>query len=183
MKLKAGAACVVAAALAVTACVLACATTPLRAPVADVAALPSSRALAGVDWRAAGDEAFADLRSYLMADTTNPPGNERRGAEVLAALLANDGIEASVQPLHDAPERANLIARLPASAPSGQGALCLVSHLDVVSAEPTRWPAGRGPFDGAVSTDDASGEQLLWGRGALDMMVLGRLEVATVRWL
>ncbi|MBI1944799.1 MAG: M20/M25/M40 family metallo-hydrolase [Deltaproteobacteria bacterium] len=183
MKLRAGAACVVAAALAVTAGVLACATTPLRAPVADVAALPSSHALASVDWRAAGDEAFADLRSYLMADTTNPPGNERRGAEVLAALLAGDGIEAAVLPLHDAPERANLIARLPASAPSGQGALCLISHLDVVSAEPSRWPAGRGPFDGAVSTDDASGEQLVWGRGALDMKVLGLLEVATLRWL
>ncbi|OGQ26198.1 MAG: hypothetical protein A2138_17865, partial [Deltaproteobacteria bacterium RBG_16_71_12] len=155
----------------------------LRPPVADAALLPSTSALAGMDWRAAGAEAFADLRAYLMTDTTNPPGNERRGAELLAALLAKDGIEASVLELPNAPERANLIARLPATTPSGQGALCLVSHLDVVTAEPSRWPPGRGPFDGAVTIDEATGDQLVWGRGALDMKVLGLLETETLRWL
>lgn len=183
MSARATAAVALAAAIAIAGGVLACATTPLRPPVADVAALPSTRALAAMDWRAAGDEAFADLRGYLMVDTTNPPGNERRGADALAALLAKDGIEAAVLELPDAPERANLIARLPATAPSGQGALCLVSHIDVATAEPSRWPAGQGPFDGAVTVDQVTGDQIAWGRGALDMKVLGLLETEVLRWL
>lgn len=161
---------------------LACATLPTR-PALDTRALPSATALAPMDWRAAGDEAFADLRDYLRVPTINPPGQERAGAELLAALLAKDGIEAQVLELPEAPDRANLIARLPATAPDGSGALCLVSHIDVVTAEPERWPAGRGPFEGAVTRDDGSGDEVLWGRGALDMKSLGLLEVEVLRWL
>lgn len=161
---------------------IACATLPPRAPV-DPRTLPSTSHLASMDWGAAGREAFDDLRGYLQVPTVNPPGDEKLGAEHLAALLAKDGIESMVLELPEAPARANLIARLPASAPSGQGALCLVSHLDVVTAEPLRWPAGRGPFEGAVSRDDVSGDEVLWGRGALDMKSLGLLEVETLRWL
>lgn len=161
----------------------ACATTPLRPRVVDEAALPSARLLAPMAWPTAADEAFVDLRSYLMSDTINPPGNERRGAELLAALLAKDGIDAAVLELPDDPTRANLIARLPATQPSGEGALCLVSHIDVVTAEAARWPPGRGPLEGAVTTDERSGDQLVWGRGALDMKVLGLLETEVLRWL
>lgn len=171
-----------ASTLCACALALSCATTPLRPRVADVAALPSSRVLASMAWPAASDEAFADLRTYLRTDTVNPPGNERRGAEVLAALLAHDGIEAQLLELPDDPTRANLIARLPAAHPSGEGALCLVSHIDVVTAEPARWPAGRGPLDGAV-TDEGTANAVLWGRGALDMKVLGLLEIEVLRWL
>ncbi len=171
------------AALAAGALALSCATTPLRPRVADAAALPSTRALAAVPWPIAADEAFDDLRAYLRTDTVNPPGNERRGAEVLAALLAKDGIDAAILELPDDPTRANLIARLPATVQSGEGALCLVSHIDVVTAEPARWPPGRGPLEGAVTTDDATGDAVLWGRGALDMKVLGLLETEVLRWL
>src|SRR5690606_17230264 len=95
----------------------ACATVPQRPPVADPAALPSARRLAAMDWATAGDEAFADLRGYLMVPTINPPGNERIGAEHLAALLAQDGIESEVLPLEGAPDRASLVARLPGRDP------------------------------------------------------------------
>lgn len=175
----------VSAALVAGAGVLACATLPMRTPIADAGALPSNQLLATMDWRKAGEEAFADLRGYLMVPTVNPPGDERLGAEHLAALLEADGIEAAVLELPDAPARANLIARLPASTQRTQGALgalCLVSHIDVVTAEAARWPAGRGPFDGAV-TIAPDGDAVLWGRGALDMKVLGLLEVETLRWL
>ena len=161
---------------------LACATLPAR-PTLDAAALPSAHHLTGMDWRAAGDEAFTDLQGYLRVPTVNPPGDEQLGAEHLAALLAKDGIEAEVLPLPDAPGRANLIARLPAAAPTSAGALCLVSHLDVVTAEPERWPAGRGPFEGTITRDEISGDEVLWGRGALDMKSLGLLEVEVLRWL
>lgn len=119
----------VSATLAAGAGVLACATLSMRTPVADAGALPSSKLLATMDWRHAGEEAFADLRGYLMVPTVNPPGDEKLGAEHLAALLEEDGIEAAVLELPDAPARANLIARLPASTPSALGALCRTGRV------------------------------------------------------
>jgi len=48
------------------------------------------------DWGALGRESAALLSAYLATDTTNPPGNERRGADLLAAYLAADGITADL---------------------------------------------------------------------------------------
>ena len=46
----------------------------------------------------------------IRADTTNPPGNETRGAEVLDAYLRRNGVEAEL--VARDPARANLIARV-----------------------------------------------------------------------
>jgi len=152
-----------------------CATTPRVEPV-DAATLPSSAVRAGTDWRAVGDAAFADLAAYLRVDTVNPPGNEKRGADFLAGLLSAHGI-ASEQIDHG-DNRASLIARLPrtvdAAAP-GQGPICLVSHIDVVTSEEARWPEGRGPLSGAVVDED--GDRVVYGRGALDMKGMGIMEL------
>jgi acetylornithine deacetylase/succinyl-diaminopimelate desuccinylase-like protein len=57
------------------------------------------------------------------------------------------------------PERANLVARLPGS---GEGpALALLSHTDVVPADPREWQVD--PFAGELR------DGFVWGRGALDM--------------
>ena len=55
-------------------------------------------------------EAAGWLRGYVQIDTTNPPGNERRAAEYLAAILARQGIPSRlwVSPTG----RVNLSARL-----------------------------------------------------------------------
>jgi acetylornithine deacetylase/succinyl-diaminopimelate desuccinylase-like protein len=127
---------------------------------ADPAAEPAADPLAAVDWPAAQAEARGLLVDLLRLDTTNPPGAEAAAAEYLALRLEAEGVAAE---LHDLGEgRANLIARLPATAPSGEGPLCLVSHLDVASAEAERW--SQPPFAGLT---DAEGT--IWGRGALDM--------------
>ncbi|MBK7760155.1 MAG: M20/M25/M40 family metallo-hydrolase [Deltaproteobacteria bacterium] len=116
--------------------------------------------LAAVDWPAARAEATGLLVDLLRIDTTNPPGAESAAAEYLDLRLEAEGIPTE---LHDLGEgRANVIARLPATAPSGEGPLCLVSHLDVASAEAERW--SQPPFAGFI---DAEGT--IWGRGALDM--------------
>lgn len=121
-----------------------------------------------LDWAAAGDETARLLADYLRVDTLNPPGNEERGADFLADLLAREGIP-SEKVVH-APGRASLIARLEGS--GAEPPLCLMHHIDVASAEPSRWPADRGPLSGALDADG-----YLWGRGALDTKGLGAVEV------
>ncbi len=146
----------------------ACTVTPAR----DLGPLqPQTPArLAAVDWAAAGDEAVAWLSAYLQVDTTNPPGNETRGAEFLKAILAKEGIDGEI--LEFAPGRGSLVARL-----AGSGAekpLCLMSHIDVVTAESANWAPGRGPLSGAIA------DGYVWGRGALDMKGQGILELAAM---
>ena len=129
-----------------------------------------------IDWRSAGDEAVAALSRYLQIDTTNPPGNETRGARWLAAVLAREGIESRI--VEFAAGRGSLIARLRGRGGAREPPLCLLSHIDVVPAKASEWPAGRGPLSGAI--DDAG---MLWGRGALDMKGMGVLELMTMLWL
>ena len=109
-----------------------------------------------IDWNAAGAEAVSRLQQMLRFDTTNPPGNELPLAQHLASQLAQEGLEAQI--LQSAPERANLVVRLRGD--GSQRPLMLISHLDVVPAEPARWT--HPPFAGEVA------EGLVWGRGAVD---------------
>jgi acetylornithine deacetylase/succinyl-diaminopimelate desuccinylase-like protein len=90
---------------------------------------------ADIDWSKAQTEAVKLLQELIRFDTTNPPGNERVVALHLQKLLEADGIETRV--LEFAPGRANLYARI-----RGDGSLrplILLSHTDVVMAEPQRW--------------------------------------------
>jgi acetylornithine deacetylase/succinyl-diaminopimelate desuccinylase-like protein len=97
------------------------------------------------------------LQELIRLDTTNPPGNETLAADVLRAYLEPAGIECELYARE--PGRANLIARLRGT---GDGpSLALLSHTDVVLADPSEWQ--HGPFSG----DLVDGE--VWGRGALDM--------------
>ncbi len=129
----------------------------------------------GIDWSQAGDETVEVLTRYLRVDTTNPPGNETAGAEFLKAELAKDGLDAVIYEFE--PGRGSLIAKLPATQPSGEKPLCLLSHLDVVPAEADAWPADAQPLSGAVK------DGFVWGRGALDMKGMGALELQTFRLL
>ena len=100
------------------------------------------------------EEAFV---AYLRIDTTNPPGNETSGATYLRDLLIKDGIDAKL--VGDDPKRQAVYARLRADAPN-EKALLLLSHIDVVPADPTLWrnPPFSGKREGGY----------IWGRGALD---------------
>lgn len=154
--------------LAIALFAAACGAPPPRPPEAPAAAVARYDA---VDWARAGDETVDVLRRYLRVDTTNPPGNELRGARFMADVLAKEGIEHRV--IEYAPGRGNLIAKLPGS--GKERPLCLVSHIDVVTAEADKWPKDKGPLSGAL---DDKGD--IWGRGALDMKGLGALELMTM---
>jgi acetylornithine deacetylase/succinyl-diaminopimelate desuccinylase-like protein len=97
------------------------------------------------------------LQRLIQVDTVNPPGNETAAAELLREYLEDSGVRCELYA--KAPERANLVARIP-----GRGSgprLMLLSHTDTVLADPDEW-----------SVDPWSGELRdghVWGRGALDM--------------
>ncbi len=97
------------------------------------------------------------LQRLIRVDTTNPPGNETAAAELLRDYLEAAGVECELYA--KVTERANLVARIPGR--GGGPSLALLSHTDVVLADPREWR--REPF-GAELVD---GE--VWGRGALDM--------------
>lgn len=116
--------------------------------------------------RELGEHAVRLCQQLIRIDTTNPPGDERRAADLLAGELAAAGLEPVV--LESAPGRANLVARL-----RGTGAkppLLLAAHLDVVEADPATWR--HPPFSGELA------DGCLWGRGALDMKHMAAMSVA-----
>ncbi|MEM9290204.1 MAG: M20/M25/M40 family metallo-hydrolase [Acidobacteriota bacterium] len=128
-------------------------------------------------------EAASWLRDYLRTDTTNPPGNEHRGAALLARILRDEGINYR---LLVTPEgRTSLYARLPAtvetqeqggasedaSGDASGDALVLMHHIDVVPASDD-WD--HEPFSGDVV------DGYLWGRGAIDVKSLGIAQLAAM---
>ena len=103
------------------------------------------------------DEVTRLLQELIRLDTVNPPGNETRAAELLRDYLAENGVESELYA--KAPERANLVARIPGR---GDGpSLLLLSHTDTVVADRSEWQVD--PW----SAELRDGE--IWGRGALDM--------------
>lgn len=121
-----------------------------------------------IDWKSVTDEAIEYLVEMVKFDTTNPPGNELECAQYLGDLLSKEGIEPLV--LESEPRRGNVIGKL-----KGDGSkkpLLLMSHLDVVHAESSRWEVP--PFSGEIRNGD------LWGRGTLDMKGLSIMHLMSM---
>jgi len=118
------------------------------------------------------EEEATDLLSELIRfDTTNPPGNETAAAKYLTKTLEEEGFACEV--LESSPGRGSVITRI-----KGEGdkpSLLLLSHLDVVAADPKEWSVD--PFSGMVK------EGFVWGRGALDMKSLTAIEVLIMKLL
>ncbi len=127
-----------------------------------------------VNWQEAGAEAAKALSGYLQVDTYNPPGNETRGARYLGKILEREGIPFEI--IEHTRGRGSLIARLKGS--GAEKPLCLLSHIDVATADASQWPEGKGPLSGTIDEDG-----MIWGRGALDMKGMGVLELMTMVWL
>lgn len=115
------------------------------------------------------DDAKRICQTLLRIDTTNPPGNERACAEVIAKELSEVGYKPEL--LEAQPLRTNLVVRH-----KGTGKLpplLLTAHLDVVEADPTKWR--RPPFSGEEY------EGCLWGRGAIDMKNMAAMCTAIMK--
>src|SRR5829696_1031797 len=121
----------------------------------------------GIDWPRYQDMAVELMQQYLRVNTSNPPGNEIDAARFFKKIFDQHGIENEI--FEYKPGRANIIARL-----KGNGSkrpIILLSHTDVVTAEPTAWEVE--PFSGVIKNGS------IWGRGALDMKGEGLFHLMT----
>lgn len=123
-----------------------------------------------IDWNEITEHATSLLGDYIRINTTNPPGGEEAGAVFLREALRREGIESK---FYDAGQgRVSMSARIPATINRGHKPIVLLSHIDVVPVEPSHWRMD--PFSGAVV------ENVIWGRGALDMKGMGVMELLTL---
>jgi acetylornithine deacetylase/succinyl-diaminopimelate desuccinylase-like protein len=122
-----------------------------------------------IDYDSLTREATTLLQQEVQINTTNPPGDELPVAKLLKEKLLADGIPATVwEPL---PGRGVIIARM-----RGRGhhnrdkrALILLSHMDVVPADPKEWSVP--PFSGEIK------DGAIWGRGSIDDKGPGVIEL------
>jgi acetylornithine deacetylase/succinyl-diaminopimelate desuccinylase-like protein len=97
-------------------------------------------------------------------------GDEKAVAEYIVASLAEVGIASEI--FQSAPNRCNVIARLPGSDTSRPG-LVLHGHIDVVPANAADWSVD--PFAAEIR------DGMIWGRGAVDMKNMDAMILAIVR--
>ncbi len=111
------------------------------------------------------------LSDLIQINTTNPPGNETHAATYIAKYLAKEGFTSEI--IESAPGRGSLITRLKGSGEKPN--LLLLSHLDVVAANPKEWSVP--PFEGKVV------DGYVFGRGAYDMKCMTAIEILVMKLL
>jgi acetylornithine deacetylase/succinyl-diaminopimelate desuccinylase-like protein len=111
------------------------------------------------------------LSGLIRINTTNPPGNETEAAKYVAKILEKDGFKCEL--FESAPGRGSVITRLKGS--GEKPSLLLLSHLDVVAANPKEWSVD--PFSGLVK------DGFVWGRGAIDMKSMTAMEIMVMKLL
>lgn len=97
------------------------------------------------------------LVDIIRVDTSNPPGNEDKLAQLLASKFKPYGFEIDIIPTPQ-PGKSHFIARL-----RGNGSrkpVLIAAHADVVGVEREKWTVD--PFAGVVK------DGAVWGRGAID---------------
>jgi acetylornithine deacetylase/succinyl-diaminopimelate desuccinylase-like protein len=111
------------------------------------------------------------LSELIRINTTNPPGNETNAANFIAEYLAKEGFKSEI--FESGPGRGSLVTRLKGTGEKPN--LLLLSHLDVVAANPAEWSVP--PFEGLVK------DGYVYGRGAYDMKGMTAVEVFTLKLL
>jgi acetylornithine deacetylase/succinyl-diaminopimelate desuccinylase-like protein len=111
------------------------------------------------------------LSDLIRINTTNPPGNETAAANFISQYLAKDGFKSEI--IESTSGRGSLITRVKGSGEKPN--LLLLSHLDVVAANPKEWSVD--PFAGLVK------DGYVYGRGAYDMKGMTAVEVLTLKLL
>jgi len=122
---------------------------------------PQPAAAQAAYWTDVQAEATQLLQQYVRIDTSIPPGDVTKAADLLEGVIEREGIP--VTRYESGPGRSIIVARL-----EGAGSakpIVLLHHMDVVPADPNRWQ--RDPFGGEIADGN------LWGRGAMDMKGIG----------
>jgi acetylornithine deacetylase/succinyl-diaminopimelate desuccinylase-like protein len=109
-----------------------------------------------LDFDTAHKEAMEILSGFIKVDTSNPPGNETKGAQFLKTYLDKAGITSEILELE--PGRGNLVARIKGN--GRKNPLLLMGHLDVVGVEREKWSVE--PFAAVIK------DGFIYGRGAAD---------------
>jgi len=111
------------------------------------------------------------LSELIHINTTNPPGNETVAANFIARYLSKDGFESEI--FESGLGRGSVVTRLKGTGEKPN--LLLLSHLDVVAANPEEWSVD--PFAGTVK------DGYVYGRGAYDMKGMTAVELFTLKLL
>ena len=111
------------------------------------------------------------LVDLIRIDTTNPSGNETKAAKYVAKNLEIEGFKSEI--FESAPGRGSVVTRLKSSGEKPN--LLLLSHLDVVAANPKEWSVP--PFEGVVK------DGYVYGRGAYDMKCMTAIEIMVMKLL
>jgi acetylornithine deacetylase/succinyl-diaminopimelate desuccinylase-like protein len=109
------------------------------------------------DWKAIEAEAIKTLQAYIRINTSVPPGDVTKAADLLQSILEREGIP--VKRFESGTGRSIVLARLKGS--GNAKPIVLLHHMDVVPADKSRWK--RDPFGADIA------EGAIWGRGAIDM--------------
>ncbi len=128
----------------------------------------AAQALSAVDFDKSAGNVRKLTAKLIEQKTTNPPGNEGKAVEALAAPLKKAGISFHVDEF--APGRKSLVARLPASSTAtGLKPLVLLAHLDVVGTDDQDW----------TTTPHKLTEKTgyLYGRGVVDDLSMAAASV------
>jgi acetylornithine deacetylase/succinyl-diaminopimelate desuccinylase-like protein len=111
------------------------------------------------------------LSDLIQLDTTNPPGNETQAATYIAKYLSKEGFKSEI--IESAPGRGSVITRLKGT--GEKPSLLLLSHLDVVAANPNEWTVP--PFEGKIK------DGYVYGRGTMDMKSMTAIEILIMELL
>ena len=136
-----------------------------------------SDAIPSHDWDRVHAEVVESLRDLIRIPSVNPPDpalpdGETRAARYIADRLAAVGLRPEVvEPIAG---RGSVHVRLRGEG-TGEDALLLMSHLDVVPAPPERW--SHDPFAGVI--DDG----FIYGRGTVDMKGMVALQLGVIERL
>ncbi len=132
----------------------------------------------------AEEDVVSLLRDLIRIDTTNAGDRpetvgEWQAADYAEACLREVGFDPA--PFHTtSTKRAGLVLRIPGTDPDAPGrALLLHGHLDVVAAARDAW--SHPPFAAEIAQDPASGLDMVWGRGAVDMKDMVAMILAVAR--
>ena len=110
-----------------------------------------------MDWENIFKETLGYFLDYLRIDTTNPPGNEIKGALFFKDIFEKENISSVLY--ETAPGRGNIFAKIEGE--SSEKPLILLNHIDIVPVDREKWDVE--PFGGVIKDGYA------YGRGTQDM--------------
>jgi len=117
------------------------------------------------------------LSEAIRIVTVNPPGDERPLAAYFVALLQGAGIDAAVIETPSGLSQVGRGAAWGRLRGSGRGRpIVLLSHLDVVPADPASWSSG--PFAGQIVDGAVVGRGAIDAKGAAVVQLLALTELA-----